>query len=97
MKKLLLLQAFLCTLVDQGVHLFFSFTTNICSNKVKKSMLQNNVCFFSYGFSTQRRKLRSLKFKIINNQAIFGLSVKRCIRAICIFLVSEQRILIFKA
>ena len=35
-KKLLLFQAFLCTLVDQGVHLFFSFPTNIFSNKVKK-------------------------------------------------------------
>ena len=27
---------FLCTLVDQGVHLFFSYPTNIFSNKVKK-------------------------------------------------------------
>ena len=29
--------------VDQSVHLFFSFPTNKVSNKVKKSMLQNNI------------------------------------------------------
>ena len=35
-KILLLLQVFLCRLIDQGVHPFFLFPTNILSSKVKQ-------------------------------------------------------------
>ena len=42
-KKLLLLQAFLCTLVDQGVHHFFFISDKHIVKQIKTSMLQNNI------------------------------------------------------